>query len=66
MCCYFSNGHKCTHPCLEHCGVYEIIDKFENIEDTIWEKEQEILELKNILKGLEKQILQWLESEVEN
>ena len=33
LCCWFSNSHKCTHPCVEHCGVYEDIDYYEDIED---------------------------------
>ena len=65
LCCWFSNGHKCTHPCVEHCGVYEDIDYYESIEDEIFEKETEILNLKIMRDSLSTKILQWLQQESE-
>lgn len=62
--CYFSNGHKCTHPCLEHCKAYDDIDKLEDIEDEICMKEHEIIELENARNGLAGKILQLYQEEV--
>jgi hypothetical protein len=65
LCCWFSNGHKCTHPCIDHCEVYDKIDLFENTEDEIFEKETELSELEKIRDSLNAEILQWLQQESE-
>ena len=54
--CYFSNGHKCFRPCLEHCIAYDQIELYEQVEKEIWEKEQELEELQQKADNLSSEI----------